>query len=155
MPNWLHLFTNLIYHLGLAVWIGGTVALGALVAPRLFRELPRTEAGALFGAILRRFARVRLVALVASMAAAGVKHVLWEQNTIWIAVRWAALLIMAGALLYELSSLEWELEARRSHLTPEMGDDHPHRRAFQRLHERAEAVLKTSVVAALVAMFFS
>ncbi len=35
MPNWLHLFTNLVYHLGLALWIGGTIVLGALVAPAL------------------------------------------------------------------------------------------------------------------------
>lgn len=156
MPNWLHLFINLIYHLGLAIWIGGTVALGALTAPALFRTLPRTDAGAIFGTILRRFARLRLGALLAAMAAAAIKFALWEQHaTVWIALRWVALLFMAAALLYEIGTLEWELEARRVHLTPEMDEDHPHRQAFQILHARAEGVLKAAVAAAVVAMLLS
>ena len=44
MPNWLYLLTNFVYHLGLAIWIGGSIALGALVAPALFRMLPRPQA---------------------------------------------------------------------------------------------------------------
>lgn len=51
--------------------------------------------------------------------------------------------------------IERALEARRVHLTPEMGEDHPERRAFNVLHERAEGLLKASVIAALVAMFLS
>lgn len=156
MPNWLHLFTNLIYHLGLAIWIGGTIALGALAAPQLFRSLPRLQAGAVFGPMLRRFARVRLGALVATIAAAAVKHALWEQtSTIWMAARWAALLFMAASVLYEISSLEKSLDAQRVHLTPEMGEDDPHRRRFNSLHKRAEVLLKGSVLAALVAMLLS
>ena len=119
MPNWLHLVTNLIYHLGLAIWIGGTVVLGALVAPALFRALPRPQAGGIFGPTLRRFARVRLGALIAATTAAAFKHVLWERTaTVWISLRWAALLVMAAAVLYEIAVLERALEARRVHLTP-------------------------------------
>src|SRR6185436_7267472 len=119
MPNWLHLFTNLIYHLGLALWIGGTIVLGALVAPALFRALPRPEAGGIFGPTLRRFARLRLGALVATMIAAGIKHAIWERTaTVWISLRWAALFFMAAAVLYEIAVLERALEARRVHLTP-------------------------------------
>lgn len=156
MPNWLHLFTNLIYHLALAIWIGGAVVLGALVAPLLFRSLPRPQAGSIFGPALRRFARLRLGALLAAMAAAGVKHALWERtSTLWISLRWAALLFMAAVVLYEIASLERALEARRVHLTPEMGEDHPQRREFNALHIRAERLLKASVVAAVVAMLLS
>ena len=60
MPNWLHLFVNGLYHLGLALWIGGAVALGALAAPVLFGALPRQQAGSIFGPTLRRFAKLRL-----------------------------------------------------------------------------------------------
>ena len=156
MPNWLHLFTNLVYHLGLALWIGGAVVLGALVAPALFRSLPRAEAGAIFGPTLRRFARVRLGALVATVAAAGVKHAVWERTpSLWITLRWAALGVMAAAVLYEIAYLERALEARRVHLTPEMAEDHPQRRAFTALHKRAEGLLKASLVAALLAMLLS
>jgi hypothetical protein len=156
MPNFGHLATNLVYHLGLALWIGGTVALGALVAPQLFRTLPRYQAGAIFGQILRRFARVRLVALVATIAAAAVKHLVWERNvSLWIGIRWAALAFLAAAIVYEVGVLEKAMEARRVHLTPETADDDPHRRAFTTLHKRAEALMKTSLLAAIAAMLLS
>ncbi|HEV7242993.1 MAG TPA: DUF4149 domain-containing protein [Thermoanaerobaculia bacterium] len=156
MPNWLHLLTNFVYHLGLAIWIGGAVVLGALVAPALFRALPRPQAGGIFGPTLRRFARLRLAALVATIIAAGVKHAVWERTaTAWISVRWAALGILAAAVLYELAWLEPRLEARRVHLTPDMAEDHPERRAFNVLHKRAEGLMKASLVAALAAMLIS
>lgn len=156
MPNWLHLFTNLVYHLGLALWIGGTIVLGALVAPALFRALPRPQAGAIFGPALRRFARLRLGALIATIAAAGVKHAVWERtSSLWISLRWAALGVLAAAVLYEIAFLEPKLEARRVHLTPEKGEDHPERRAFNALHRRAEGLMKASLVAALAAMLIS
>lgn len=156
MPNWLHLFTNLVYHLGLAIWIGGGVVLGALVAPALFRSLPRAEAGGIFGPTLRRFARVRLGALVATVVAAGVKHAVWERTpSLWISLRWAALGFMAAVVLYEIAYLERALEARRVHLTPAVAEDHPERKAFHALHRRAEGLMKASLVAALLAMLLS
>ena len=156
MPNWLHLFTNLLYHLGLALWIGGAVAIGALVAPALFRALPRPQAGSIFGPTLRRFARLRAGALLVTILAAAVKFALWERTAnAWIAVRWAALLFLAASLVYEMTALERGLEARRVHLTPDMPDDHPDRRAFNALHKRAETLLKASVVAAMAAMLLS
>ena len=54
MPNWEHIAFNGLYHLGLAFWIGGAIALGALVAPALFGTLSRQEAGGIFGPVLRR-----------------------------------------------------------------------------------------------------
>lgn len=156
MPNWLHLLLNFLYHAGLALWLGGAVVLGALVAPLLFRSLPRLEAGRIFGAILRRFARLRVAAIVVVIAAAAAKHLLWEQKaTPWIAIRWAAIAFLAFAVLYEIGFLERALEARRVHLTPEMPDEHPDRRGFQRLHRRAEGLMKVSLLAAVAAMLLS
>jgi uncharacterized membrane protein len=156
MPNWPHLVTNLFYHLGLSVWIGGTIVLGALVAPALFRALPRHQAGGIFGPTLRRFARIRVIALLITIIAAAIKHVVWESGaTLWIGVRWAALLVMAASVVYEIACLEQALEARRVHLTPEMPEDDPQRRAFNALHKRAEGLMKAALVAALAAMLLS
>jgi uncharacterized membrane protein len=156
VPNWFHLVTNLFYHLGLAVWIGGGIVLGALVAPVLFRALPRAEAGGIFGPVLRRFARVRLGALVVTIAAAALKYALWEHTpSLWISLRWGALGFMSAAILYEVASLERALEARRVHLTPDMAEDHPQRKGFTALHKRAEGLMKASLAAALVAMLLS
>jgi hypothetical protein len=156
MPNWLYLFTNLFYHLGLAIWIGGTLVLGALVAPALFRNLPRHQAGGMFGPILRRFARVRVAALLVTLVAAAIKHLAWESGAaVWIAIRWAALLFMAATLVYEIGHLERALEARRVHLTPEMPETDPQRRAFNALHQRAETLMKASLGAAFAALLLS
>jgi len=154
VPNWLYIATNAVYHLGLSIWIGGALALGAITAPALFRKLPRPDAGAIFGAVLRRFARLRLAALVAVIAAAAVKHVVWETHArnAWIALRWAAICFMAFAVLYEIAFLERAIEARRVALTPELAETDPQRRAFGVLHRRAEGLMKAAVLAALVAM---
>lgn len=154
MPNWTYLIVTLFYNLGLATWIGGAVALGALVAPRLFRVLPRPEAGEIFGSILRTFARVRLVALAAVIGAAAVKFMVWEngpgQSVVrtWMLVRWLAIGVMAFAVLYEIFFLEGVIAASRA----EVGG--PGQR-FKHLHRRAEMTMKVSLVAALIALFLN
>jgi len=156
MPNWVYLFTNLFYHLGLAIWAGGAIVLGALVAPELFRALPRSQAGSIFGPVLRRFARLRAAALIVVVASAAARYVIWESGpTTWISIRWLALVVMAADLVYEIGFLEGALEASRVRLTPEMPDSDPQRLEFQALHKSAETWMKVGVVAALVAMFFS
>lgn len=156
MPNWPHLVTNLFYHLGLSVWIGGTIVLGALVAPALFRTLPRHEAGAIFGPTLRRFARLRVGALLVTIGAAAVKHVVWESGAmLWIGMRWAALLFLAIAVVYEIGYLERALESRRGGLTPDMAESDPRRREFNVLHKRAEGLMKAALFVALGAMLLS
>ena len=137
MPNWAYLLVTLVYNLALAVWIGGAIALGALAAPTMFGGMERSKAGELFGAILRKFARLRLAALVFAIAAAGVKYFFWEsragaQHGLWVALRWSAMVIMAVAVLYEILYLESALERHR----PESAGT-----TFQKLHRRAEMVL--------------
>ena len=145
MPNWLYLFVNFLYHLGLALWIGGAVALGALTAPALFRALPRSDAGAIFGPILRRFARLRVGALLLVIIGAAAKHFIWETHasTPWIVIRWLAIAIPAVTVVYEIVGLEPALVARRG--TPE----------FQPLHRRSENLMKLSLLLTLVALFFA
>jgi len=154
MPNWAYLIVTLFYTVGLAIWIGGAVVLGALVAPRLFRALPRPEAGEIFGSILRTFARIRLVALAAVISAAAVKFLVWENGAAqsvvrtWMLVRWLAIGLMAFTVLYEIFYLEGAIAAIRN------GEGGPGER-FKRLHRRAEGMMKLSMVAALVALFLN
>src|SRR6266540_5814816 len=105
MPNWLHLFVNGLYHLGLALWIGGAVALGALAAPVLFGALPRAQAGSIFGPTLRRFARLRVAAVALMIAGAGAKYLVFERfaRSPWIALRWLLIAILAVTVLYEIA----------------------------------------------------
>jgi putative copper export protein len=146
MPNWSYILINALYHLGLALWIGGAIALGALAAPVLFRSLPRQQAGSIFGPTLRRFARLRVLALLLIVVGAGCKFLFYESHaaTVWLALRWAAIAFLALALVYELGYQERAMERAR-------GDEV----VFGRLHRRAEALLRASVLAALLALVLS
>ena len=157
MPNWLYLVFSFVYAAGLALWIGGTVVLGAMVAPSLFRELERAEAGRIFGGILRRFARIRLVALGFVIAAAAGRAALWEFNganagSPWIAIRWFFLLIMAVSIIFELFVVESAIENVRAAAA---AAGTPPGEQFQRLHRRAEQNLKLATLAACGALFLN
>jgi len=155
MPNWLYIVTHTFYLLGLCVWIGGGVILGALVAPALFRSLPRHQAGSIFGPILRRFSRLRLAAVVIIIVTAAIKHFIWETHAIspWIAIRWLALAVMAAIVLYELFGLERAMEATRRE--PDASDDDPRRARFMRLHKQSESLMKAGLASAVVALLLS
>lgn len=152
MPNWAYLLVTFFYNVSLAVWIGGAIALGALAAPTLFAQLEsRSKAGQVFGSILRRFARVRLAALLVTIGAATVKYLSWESGGasmygVWVGLRWAAIVGMAAAVLYEILFLEKALARHR---------DDAGGAAFQSLHRRAEVVMSGSVVAAVVALLIN
>lgn len=142
MPNWPYLLFHFLYTLGLALWIGGAVALGALAAPKLFAAMPRAEAGAIFGAVLRRFARLRLAAVFMVLAGAAAKYVWWETHVAspWVAIRWIAIAFLTLTVVYEIVVLEPALGKR---------DDR-----FPILHRRSELLMKSSLIAAAAALFF-
>ena len=146
MPNWAYLAINFLYHLGLAIWIGGALVLGALVAPALFKALPRGDAGAIFGPTLRRFSRLRFIAIALVVAGAAVKYLVWERHAAnpWIAIRWVAIAVLAVDVAYEVGYLEPALERARGDAA-----------AFGRLHKRSEILMKSALLAAVVALFFS
>src|SRR5512143_1608296 len=116
MPNILYMIVSFAYYLALALWIGGAVALGALGAPELFRQLPRAQAGGIFGPILRRFARVRLGAVTVAILAAAIRNIAWETHSAngWIVLRWLSLAILAAVVLYEIYSIEPAMERHRA-----------------------------------------
>ena len=119
--------------------------------------MPRADAGAIFGATLRRFARLRIVALALIVVGAAAKFLVWETHaaTAWLVIRWLAIAFLAVSLLYEILVLERAIETRRRELRPELAEDDPRRRAFNVLHHRAEMLMKLSLFAAVIALFFS
>lgn len=157
MPNWVYLLVNALYHLGLALWIGGTVALGVLVAPELFKTLPRPQAGGIFGPILRRFTRLRILAVSLIILGAAIRYLAWETHALtpWLVIRWLAIAFLALTVVYEIVSLEPAIEARRKELAPDQGEGDERRQAFQRLHDRAEMLMRMALIAAVVALILS
>ncbi|HEY8182280.1 MAG TPA: DUF4149 domain-containing protein [Thermoanaerobaculia bacterium] len=146
MPNWSYLTINFLYQIGLALWIGGSVVLGALVAPALFKALPRAEAGAIFGPTLRRFSRLRVLAIALIITGASAKYIGWERNATspWIAIRWAAIALLAMTVLYEIAYLEPAMQRKRADAA-----------AFGKLHHQSEVLMKSALVVSVLALFLS
>jgi len=144
-----------LYDVGLALWIGGTIVLGAAVAPVLFKSLPRPQAGGIFGPILARYARIQAIALLMIVIGAGARFLIWERHaaTLWLIGRWAAIVMLAWALLGQMS-IQRKMRVIGSNLGPET-EENPVRIIFQHLHIRAEGLMRASVIAAFIGLFFS
>jgi len=144
-----------LYDVGLALWIGGTIVLGAAVAPVLFKLLPRPQAGGIFGPILARYARIQAIALLMIVVGAGARFLIWERHaaTLWLIGRWAAIVMLAWALLGQMS-IQRKMRVIGSNLGPET-EENPVRIIFQHLHIRAEGLMRASVIAAFIGLFFS
>ncbi len=112
------------YVLALAVWLGGMVVLGAIVAPSVFQVLPayapvagRALAGAVFGTVLQRFhyvayasGGVLLVTLV-GMALLGPRPRSFAIRAAIIAVMLGVALYSGVVVLGEIDTLQRELAA--------------------------------------------
>ncbi|HET8568412.1 MAG TPA: DUF4149 domain-containing protein [Candidatus Limnocylindria bacterium] len=145
------------YHLALAVIVGGGLALGAFAAPALFKELPRPDAATAFGEALRRYDGAALVAAIVAILTAWIRAVNYEtvDERHWL--RFAALVVMAGATVY--ASAYANPVARQFRRATAGFDDlpegHPARREFAKLHAASRRAGALAVLAGLVALFLS
>lgn len=156
MPNWIYLFFNTLYHLGLALWIGGVVVIWACVGPSILGALPRFQAFVVQATILRRSARLRLLALLMILAGGGAKFLIWERFDMqpWLAVRWGAIVALAWALIFDLKGTR-RLLAFGKGIELDVAADDPRREIFELLYVRAEGLMRASALAALIAILFS
>lgn len=156
MPNWIYLFFNLLYHLGLALWLGGAVVISFQTSPAILAELPRFQAIVVQAAILRRFARLRLLALLMILIGAGAKFLIWERFDIapWLAIRWGAIVALAWALIFDLIRTRRLLAFGKGIELDVVADD-PRRVLFEHFYVRAEGLMRASALAAFIALLFS
>src|SRR2546428_3113852 len=114
-----------LYHLALAVLVGGTLVLGTAVAPTLFRTArSRYEAGSLFGAVLARFDGYAILALLVLVVTSVLKSGFEVTGTPEprLVARWVILVLLALATLY---SSAWANPVARSIRTATAGFHHP------------------------------
>ena len=148
------------YHFGLAIIVGGGLALGAFTAPAIFRTLrSRSEAGTVFGAVLERFdgaaiAALLLIGLTTILRAGAADE---DPRDLRILARWISLALMGLATLYASA---WASPVARAirRQTPDF-DDLPEsdvrHREFRALHRRSTRAFSLAVVFGIVALFFS
>jgi hypothetical protein len=162
LPNLSFVMVNFAVRLSLALWIGGTVFLGALAAPIVFRRAPtRTIAGALTGEMVDGFAWVKLGAMIVIVAGAVIRFRYWEAWNGWVGARFA---LIAAACVLELVAtflvgpriLAARASIEEAGLDFDGDTEHPLRRRFRRLHGAAMGLQSVAALAAagVLLMFF-
>jgi len=152
-----------VYVLALAVWLGGMVVLGAVVAPATFQVLQAIEpvngrllAGEAFGAILFRFhfvaygAGAVLLLSLAAMALLGPRPRSFAVRSAIIAIMLAVALYSGHAVLGEIDAIQHEVGGLPSKLPPE----DPRRIRFDQLHELSTRLMMLNIVGTLVLVFW-
>ena len=158
VPNVAFLVASFVHALGMAVWLGGIVALGAIAAPVLFRRLPRPDAGALFGPMLRVFEKVALGAAIFAVTGAAAKAWLGgQQPNLWAVLRYGALAAMC-LLLFLANTVVHPAIRRVQEANPGISalpETDPARVRFQKLHKLSERMMSAQLLLGLVVLFFS
>ncbi len=150
-----------VYHLALAILVGGAVVLGMAAAPAIFASVrSRGEAGTIFGAVLGRYDGLAILCIVLIVVTSFLKATAFEVTGVpetRLVARWLALLVLCGATLY---SSAWASPVARTirAQTPgwdDLRDDAPLRREFQSLHRSSRRAMTVAILAGVVAMFLS
>lgn len=138
-------FLQLFYLTALAFWVGGNLALGALAAPVVFRELQgRSLPGRIFGLILQRFAKVKWMLSLVLVVTTLLRFWLYDIPDPWNLARYGCLFLLLFAHLYH----EWGVVPRLQSLRETIGDfdaapqDDPARVAFEKWHRRSVQVVQ-------------
>lgn len=149
-----------VYHLALAILVGGGLVLGAAAAPAIFATVrSRGEAGSIFGAVLARWDGLAIfcviVLVIASALMAGIEIIGSPEPR--LVARWVALGILGVAVLYASG---WASPVARSirAQTPawdDLPESAPARIEFAKMHRASSSAMRVGIVAGLVAMFLS
>ena len=147
-----------LYHLSLAILVGGSLVLGTAVAPALFASRSRADAGTLFGSVLARFDGLAIFSVIALVITSVLKAVGFEVTgapDVRLVLRWVALGALAIATLY---SSAWANPVARQIRAATAGFEEqpqssPARAEFARLHQRSRRAMSVAVVFGLLALF--
>lgn len=158
MPNLAFVFVNFAIHVSLAIWIGGTIFLGALAAPRIFESAPtRTLAGEIVGGIVGAFGKVKLACMAALVAGTLIRYFRWEAWNGWIALRLVFIAVACGLEVfatYGIGPRIMQVKAAMSEAGLDFEGDagDPMRRRFRRLHGLAMGLQSLAVLFAAGAL---
>jgi uncharacterized membrane protein len=153
------------YVLALAVWLGGMVVLGALVAPSVFQvlqarspEAGRILAGAVFGTILERFQLLSYVCgavilgTLVIMAVLGPRPAAFAVRTI-VAASMLAIAVYSGVVvLRSVNRLQQEIGVNVAPSSLPASD--ARRVRFDQLHVLSTRLMMINMLGALVLLYW-
>ena len=154
MPNWTFLALHFLHTMALALWVGGIVAIGIIVAPIAFKEAPdRSLAGRIVGGSLQRFDSVVLVCITA-LILSSVLMVRWYGRwSPWYAIEYVCITLMSLSAIYSVFVLSPRIRALRDEAAgTEAGEQQTE---FDRLHQAALLSMQFNLACGTVAILFS
>jgi uncharacterized membrane protein len=157
VPNVGYMAVQSVHLMALCLWIGGTVSLGMLAAPTVFRLSPsRAVAGHVMGEVFRRFDRIKEACCLALAVTSVLKFINWERNwNVWFGARYLAILVMISTALIG----GWVITPAigRLRTSSATGNDlhPPQAEQFRRLHGASVLLTRTGLFASLVALILS
>jgi len=158
IPNFYFMGVQFIHLMALSIWVGGSVMVGAIVAPTLFRRIKsRRTAGELMGEILRKFDRVILFCAAALVATGIIKYVTWENLTPWNLIRYLAILIMTAGGLYSALVISPRLNEWLSspgEKGAETAGEGP-RSDFNQLHHASVRLMMLNLICGVIALLMA
>jgi uncharacterized membrane protein len=154
MPNWTFLVLHFFHTMALVLWVGGMVALGAVVAPVAFRESPdRTLAGRIVGRSLQRFDPI-VVGCIISLAVTSVLMARWFGRwSPWYAVQYACITMMSLSALFSMTVVSPRMRVLRKHLEGTPTEDQ--RADFHHLHRFANLSMRFNLACGTIAVLLS
>ena len=154
MPNWTFLTLHFFHTMALVIWVGGMVAIGAIVAPVAFREAPdRRVAGRIVGLSLQRFDVLVVVCIVALVVTSGLMARWYGRWSPWYAVQYACIALMSLLALLSMTIVAPKMRSLRRALED---DAMPTNGAeFDRLHQFAGLSMQFNLACGTIAILFS
>lgn len=139
--------------IALGVWLGGTVALGACAAPKVFELTPYPWNGKAMGAAFMRFDMIAIGCAVAALGAEVTRTLLVlkrrsTKGAIVTRVRRYALIVFAAGVVWTATQISPAImELHESGVRRNQGADGAE---LERIHSQAELIGKVNAVIALV-----
>ncbi len=143
---------RVVYALALALWMGGLIVLGAIVAPTVFRVVPAPTSADAMTVVFRRFDVIAITCAVLALLseAALVKLGTRALASRWVIVRAAATTIASGLAITEGAWLSPAIAAL--HEAGAIRHMNAAGMELDRLHHIAESLAKAELVLLLVAL---
>lgn len=136
---------------GLALMIGGMLALGAFTAPVLFKTMARPEAGEAMTVIFRRYDIVLLVSVLLVLAGEALR--VWAQGGmpvlgLWSGVRYGVLTLLVACTLFSTLKINAQIEsAQKAGIAATASVEEV--RKFNKVHTLSEKLYKLQLYLAL------
>ena len=149
-----------LYHLALALVVGGAIVLGSAVAPGVFKAArTRGEGGLLFGAILARYDQLAIIGIFVLAVTSLLKFIAFEDAAFGgrLAARWIALALLALSVLYGgawSNPVARTLRAQTRDFD-ELPENSAARIEFAKLHRASTRAMRIAVLSGLAALFLS